>query len=173
MDQLLILIVFLVVMAGVLLAIVLPIVALVISIRSRRKLTETISKLEARQPPLAPGVLQQSNISGEGSLPAAIQQLQDRLERLEAALTARSIPIPEALGERLKPVTEETAERSVTESAPRGETPMKAQPPPPVATDLTPVGSAEPSVPVLPGATSTGPIRKIQSERIESIIGRR
>lgn len=173
MDELLILILFLVIITAILSAIVLPIVALVISISSKKKLTEQISRLEARQSPPVSGAPQQLTISGEASLAAAIQQLNNRVEKLEAALTARSIPIPEAVDERVKFVTEQTAERPGMEPVPHVETPLEAQRPSLAVPEFKPIGSEETRSPVLPVASSMDPIRKIQSEQIESIIGRR
>ena len=55
MDQILISIVFLIVITTMLSAVVLPIIALVISIRTKKKLTEQISRLAAGQSPPVPG----------------------------------------------------------------------------------------------------------------------
>jgi hypothetical protein len=68
MDEAIILIVLLLI-AAIVTAIVLPVVALVISIRSRQKLNEKISKLEAAQSPLLrAGSAQPSPVSGEPRL---------------------------------------------------------------------------------------------------------
>lgn len=139
MDQFLILIVFLLVMSALLAVIVLPIIALVISIRSRRKLTEKIS-------------------------------------RIEAALAAHSIAIPEPVGQHVSHETEKVPGQPAAQPAPKPgpkvETQPEAQPSAPIVPEIQPVGSPEPPR-VSPGASSTGPIRKVQSEQIESIIGRR
>lgn len=128
MDQFLILIILLVVIVGILAAIALPIIALVISIRTKKQLTAQIS-------------------------------------RIEAALTAHYITIPGAV-EHPRSVTEPTPVQPATQPAAHVEIPLEPQPPASGA-------SAESHTPVLPGAPSTGPIRKVQSEQIESIIGRR
>ena len=175
MDELAILIFLLVVIAAVLLAIVLPIIALVISIRSKTKLTDQLSKLESQLSPPIGGMPQQLTISGEASLVSAIQQLEVRIDKLEAALTARSIPIPETVEERPKTETEQTAERPPAGPVPYvvKETPLAAQPSSPVVPEFTPIGSAGPPSPVLSAPSISQPTRKIQSEQIESIIGRR
>lgn len=160
MDQLLILIVFLVVMAVLLSAVVLPIIALVISIRSKKKLTEQISRIETRESPAGPGLVQQSGNSGEGSLPAEIQELKSRIERLEAVLKVSFIPIPEPVDERAQP--------PMTFVEPS----FEAQQSSPALPESRPLGSAEPS-PVIPMPSATGAVRKIKAEQIESIIGRR
>src|SRR5712691_4962659 len=172
MDQLIILILVLVV-AAILSGIALPIIALVISVRTKKKLTERISMLEAAQPPPLAGALQQLPISGEAPLAAAIQQLKARIEKLEAALTARSIPIPEVADERVKLVTDQTAERPATEPVPHVETPPAAQPPESLAPEFPPIGPEEPRPPVTPLASSLPRVRTIHAEQIESIIGRR
>ena len=73
--DILIAIVTLVFIGAILSAIILPIVALVISIRSRKKLAEKIARLEAAQSSAAAGSLQQFPLSGGAPLDARIQQL--------------------------------------------------------------------------------------------------
>lgn len=181
MDELSILIFLLVVIAAIFLAIALPIIALVISIRVKKNLTEQLSKLEAQLSPMVGGVPQRVTISSEASLVSAIQQLEVRIEKLEAAMTASSTPIPESVDERARIVSEQTVERPVAGPVPyvdpREETPLETQPSSPIVADIapefTPIGSAEPPSPVIPVPSFVRPTRKIQSEQIESIIGRR
>src|SRR6266496_2121010 len=94
MDQLIIPILLLLVFAAILSAIVLPIIALVISIRSRKKITEQVSRLQVQSPPLTSALIEPP-VSGQGHLAAAIRQLNTRVEKLEAALAAHSIRIPD------------------------------------------------------------------------------
>src|SRR5437660_283751 len=169
MDELLISILLVVIVAAVLSAIVLPIIALVISIRSRSKLTEQISTFEGRYSAQVSGAPQQLTVSGETSSAATIQELEWRIERLEAALAAHSILVRETVDER--PVIEQTAERSEGEPVPQVESPFEPQSPAPVVPGFTPLVSAEPRSPVIPSFLLS--TRKIQSEQIESIIGRR
>ena len=70
MDDLLILL-LLVVGVAILSGIVLPIIALVISVRSRRRLTERIERLEAVQP--SPGPEAPEQTPSQDSLPAAMR----------------------------------------------------------------------------------------------------
>jgi len=181
MDELPILIFLIVVVLVALTAIVLPIIALIISIRSEKRVNKQFSKFAAQQSSIAGGVPQQLPISGEASLVSAIQQLNERVEKLEVAMTASSVPIAEAVDERAKTVTEQTAKpsglRSVPHVDPLEETPLEAEPSSSLPTDIvpefTPIGSAEPPSPVVPVPSFSQPTRKIQSEQIESIIGRR
>jgi len=171
MDQPIILILVLVVIAVILSVIVLPIIALVISARTKKKLNGRISILEAAQSPPLAGPLQQPPSSGKAPLSAEIQQLKARIEKLEASLTARSLPIPEVFDERVKPVTGQTTERPDTEPVPHVETPPAAQPPESLVPEFPPIGPEEPGPPLTPVAP---PLRgTIQAEQIESIIGRR
>jgi len=153
MDDLWILILMLVAIAVGLSVLVLPIVALVISIRSRRKLTEQVAKLHTSQP-LNPDTLQQLRISDLAPLAKAIRELQARTENLEAALRARSIDIPATVVEHAEPVITPAVTPPLTE-------PILPSPPPP------------PSPPMVAPVISTPQTRALQAERIESIIGRR
>jgi uncharacterized membrane protein len=169
MDQFLILILFLVVIAAILSAIVLPIIALVISIRAKKKFTAQISRLEAAQAQSPQGGLQQLPISGE----AAVQQFQTRIEKLEAALKAHSIFVPEGVDEHSGPATEQTAEGPVTAAAPHVETTLETQRPAPAGTEFPPPGPEASPPPVTPIPPSARPTRTIRAEQLESIIGRR
>jgi uncharacterized membrane protein len=164
--DLLILILVLVVIAAIVAALVLPIVALVISVRSKKKLTERISRLEGAQ---SPPVRDALTIAGEA---AAIRQLFTRVERLEAALTAHSILIPDVVDERSKPVTEQTAELPAKESGPSVETPLESQRPAP-GPEFPPPGPEGLRPPVTPIPSPPRPTRTIHAEQIESVIGRR
>jgi uncharacterized membrane protein len=129
--------------------------------------------LEAGQSPPLAGALQQLPLSGEAPLVAAIQQLKARIERLEAALTAHSIPIPEVVDEGVEPETGQTAEQPATEPVPHGETPAAVQPAEALVPEFPPPGPEQPQPPVTPVASSLRPVRTIHAEQIESIIGRR
>ena len=129
MDEVLVGILVLVLVVGVLLAgLVLPIVALTISIRSKKKLTEQIN-------------------------------------RLEAALAARSIPIPVSVAPLAKPII-----------PPMAEHPIIPTPPPlpkvPEALQGLPVTPQLPPGTEVPPGTGQAP-RAMPAERIESVIGRR
>src|SRR5437867_13406696 len=109
MDEILILI-FVLLIAIILSAIILPIIALVISIRSRRKLTEKLSTIQATQTASVPGALPAS-----GDVATAIQHLNTRIEKLEAAVASHSIPVSAVVPEPTKPEVEETVERPISE----------------------------------------------------------
>ncbi len=166
MDGLLILILVLVVIAAIVSAVVLPIVALVISIRSKKELAARISRLEAGLSPPAPP---QSPSSGGAQLAGVVQQLTSRVARLEAALTARPIPIPKIFDERSKAATEQKAEKPAIESV----SALDAQRPAATVAASTPVGLGKPQPPVTPASLFTRPIQTIKAEQLESIIGRR
>ena len=173
MDQILILVVLLF-MAAIVAAIVLPIVALVISIRSRKKLNEKISRLEAALFPLAPGAPQQPPTSGAGSLQVAIQQFSFRLERLEAAMRGRAVPTQ-------KPSMVETAEiKSATGQALGTDAPplLPTQTTTPEYPGLAPLEGSPTFPPPSPPPVSTSagfgsPSQTMHAAQIESIIGRR
>ena len=156
MDGVLILILVLVVLAMILAAFVLPIIALVVSIRSRNKLNQQLSRLAETQP--VPGASQQSLTSDEAAIGAAFQQLEGRIENLEAALTAQAIPIPPI------PKVVPTDSQPVTQQ----------QTPEPPIEARAPIETAAPAAEApRPPVTAPGPATTIQAEHIESIIGRR
>ncbi|HUS11367.1 MAG TPA: DUF2339 domain-containing protein [Pyrinomonadaceae bacterium] len=168
MDEFLILILLLLI-AAILCAIVLPIIALVISIRSRQKLTETISKLQAAQSPLIrAGSVQPSPMSGEAPLVEAFEQLKLRIEKLEAVTTGGFDPHRSAVDAIGEPEAEQTTE-----------TPGARPPSPPIspqATDDRSTGAQLPPrlpPPVVPMSPFSAPGRAIHAAQIESIIGRR
>ncbi|MGZ8842859.1 MAG: hypothetical protein ACXW18_04300, partial [Pyrinomonadaceae bacterium] len=78
MDEATVFIIGLFVLIALLALVVMPIIALVVSIRSRKKINEAIARIESTQS-TAPG-------STPPSLSAVLQQLTIRVARLEAAL---------------------------------------------------------------------------------------
>lgn len=168
MDDLLILL-LLVVGVAILSGIVLPIIALVISVRSRRRLTERIDKLEAGQPSTIPGTAEQTPIPD--SLPAAsIRRLEARIEKLEAALSARPTTSSEMPAERVEPPVERWTAESNADQPHVGETSRVAQQSSQAALES---GSEDARRPLFAASASTFPGRAMQAQRLESIIGRR
>jgi uncharacterized membrane protein len=165
MDDLLMLILALFVILAIIAAVVLPIVALVISIRSKKKLAERISRLEAG---LSHGVPDAPMIQSATSFAALVQQLTTRVARLESVLTASNIPMPGAFDELSKAATDPTLPRSASVPAP-----VVDQRPPATVVESMPLDPKE----LRPSATSaslfTRPIQTIPAEQLESIIGRR
>lgn len=162
MDELAILILMLIVIVVILAAIVLPIFALVISIRSSKKLNEQVARLHATTP-LDPNTFQKLRISDLAPLARAIQKLEARAENLEAALRAQSIPIPAAVAELTKPENERKAALPSTPHLPRKD----------FSPDLPPSPVVPDSPPVVTPILSMPQRRAIHAEQIESIIGRR
>jgi uncharacterized membrane protein len=158
------------VIAAIISAVVLPIVALVISVRSKKKLAERLSRLEASLSPQVLGAPQQLPISSATPFAAVVQQLTARVARLEAALTARSIPIPEVSDERSKAATQPTAEQPADKSVPEAAT---APQPSATVVESKPLGPGERRPPATAASLFTRPIQTIQAEQLESIIGRR
>lgn len=124
-------------------AIVLPIVALLISIRTRKKLSETIARLEVAQSSTSPRVRAESEVS----LAHNVQELQERIQRLEVALKAHDIILPEIAQE--------------AKTAPQAPPVGPAPPPKPVAPGLPPPVAKQPRA------------RALHADQIESMIGRR
>ena len=118
-DDLLPLIIVLFVLALLVAMIVLPIISLIVSVRTRRKLNQTISRIESVPPPGASPVPE--------PLLNAVQQLTVRVAQLEAAV---KIAPP---GAPLKPAEERPPE-------------TVAPPPPPIAQAAPPVAPTPPSV---------------------------
>lgn len=164
MDQLIVLIVSLVVIALFLTAIVLPIVALVISIGSRKRLNEKISRLEAAQSAV-PGSIQQP--ASDASLVQNVQQLYARVGRLEATLAANS-RFPETVKDRMEP--DETREARLGQAPPQSTT--SPQPPGPVLPEVSPSVPERTQPAIMPGA-SARPSHALRADQIESMIGRR
>src|SRR6266511_1770862 len=167
MDQLIILLLLLLVVAAVVSAIILPIIALIIALRSRKKISEEVSRLRAAQPSPTPGEIS-PHVSDSGLL-AAIGQLNTRVENLEAALTAHSIRIPDAGNDRTPTQPELTAtEPSVPSAAAAALVETAASRhyvPSPDLAELRPSVTRVPS--------STVGVGTVHAEQIESIIGRR
>src|SRR5215468_3945267 len=111
MDEILIPILGLVFLAVILSALILPIVALVISIRSRKALSEQIARIVSSTPP--PGQLQPPRLPDEAPVYDLVKQLEDRINRLEAALKAHSITVPESQALPSKPIIEQPIERPI------------------------------------------------------------
>jgi uncharacterized membrane protein len=147
MDDAIGLIIALVLLALLVGGIILPIVALVVSIRTRNKLNQQLSRLQG-SPQLAP--------ESQG-LSQIVQELTARVARLEAALL-QSRPV-------VAPPPE--AARSEVEGRPRLPTP----PPPAIAPP--PRMHESPAQPDPPPFSATTPARTINVQELESIIGRR
>lgn len=161
MDDFLLLLLLLVVGVAILSGIVLPIIALVISVRSRRRLTERIEKLEAAQSSPGSGAIQEKLVSTDAFPAAAMRQLEARIEKLEAVLSAHPVTDSDVGDKPFRPdqTTDQTARAAMPISEPSREAPQMP-------------GLEAPRSPVFPPSTST-PRRTMQAQQIESIIGRR
>jgi uncharacterized membrane protein len=173
MEQLIVLIFALVVIAVFLSAIVIPIVALVITVRSRNKLNEKIALLESGQ--IAGGL---SEPASELSLAQSLQQLNSRVHRIEATLSAHSIfPGTAEEQERRGRADESTEPGEIREA----KEPRSQQPPPPftpqapgsVLPDVPPGVLEEAQPPISTGVTPGHPSHAVRADQIESLIGRR
>jgi uncharacterized membrane protein len=151
MDDLIFPILALLVLVMIVTAIVLPIVAIAISISSSRKVNQHLARL-AQTPPVSNSI-QQSPIPG--SVLAAVQQLEARVETLEAALGTHAIPIRDPTTPVVEPRREPATEPTITPSA---------APAIPVE-----IFTGPPRSPI----TASGPTRTIRTEQLESVIGRR
>lgn len=167
MDEFAILLVLLLIIAVIGIAIVVPIVALIISIRLRGTINEKISRLEAAQSHFAP---QQAQGPHDAPLAATVRQLSLRIERLEAAMSGRPSVATPSLIDEIKPVTEQAAQ-----AAPPVTTTGSAD----YSSSRSRVDSQTGSTPP-PGVGSDPPFRStlqnmqtIHADQIESIIGRR
>jgi uncharacterized membrane protein len=170
MDDLILPILVLFVLAVILSAFVLPIVSIVISIRSRTKLNEKISRLETGQSTIPARQQPGSEVSQVQNL----QQLYARVARLEVILAAHSI-FPDAVGERSDPdiearVTgEPTSQPAQTPSTPQATGPVE----PEVSPSVSP-GVSEPTRPgFVPSAAAARQSHTLSANQIESMIGRR
>ena len=149
MDDAIGLIIALVLLALLVGGIILPIVALVVSIRTRSKLNQQLSRLQG-SPQLTPAESQ--------GLSQIVQELTARVARLEAAVWQQPVVAP--------PV--ETLRAEVQER------PKPAVPSPPIPTAPPPSKAVEQtSQPGQPPPFSTTPARTINAQELESIIGRR
>lgn len=162
MDDFLILL-LLVVGVAIISGIVLPIIGLVISLRSKRRVAEVIAKLESAQSSPASGTPEQP--PGPDLLPAAtIRQLEARIEKLEAALSARPVNASEMTRERVEPPSDRRAAESHRDQTPVTESSRDALP--------SPQGTPDAPRPPFAASASTFP-GAIQAQHLESIIGRR
>ena len=148
MDDAIGLIIALVLLALLVGGIILPIVALVVSIRTRSKLNEQLSRLHGSSP-LPPA-------AGQG-VSQVLQELTARVARLEAALSQKPVvaPAPEAT-------------KPEVEARPQAPSPPPRSPvaPPPLILEPT----SQPGPPPVPTVL---PSRTINAQELESIIGRR
>ena len=166
MDQFIILIVSLFVIAVLLSAIVLPIVALAISIRSRKKLNEGISRLETAQSPVT-GKVQQPG--AQPSLAQDVHHLNARVQRLEVTLAAHSI-FPETVDQRREP--DSLAREARSEQAQTTATSSPQSPVPPLS-EVSPIVPEETQAAVMSSAASARPSATLRAAQLESMIGRR
>ncbi len=143
--------------------IVLPIVALVIALNTKKKLDAQLKRLSSTAS-LGPDALQRLRTTDLAPLAKAIQQLDSRIERIEARL-AGSIPFDvEPTEQQLSPRIEQATTPPITEPAIDPTTlHIPAAPTPPF-------DESEPAYPP-PFITQQTPTR--QAGDIESIIGRR
>lgn len=167
MDDFLILL-LLVVGVAIISGIVLPIIALVISIRTRRRLAERLEKLEAGL--VSPGSGKFERPAIPDSLPeTSILQLEARIEKLEAALSARPTTISEAAEER-REFPAEPPPQSAIGPPPVAATSVDARPSPQAIQESGPEDSRRP---LFAASASTLPGRAMQADQLESVIGRR
>jgi uncharacterized membrane protein len=134
-------------------AIVLPIIAIVVSIRSRKNLNRELAKL--RSTPLTTDSVEQIRVNDLAPMAGAIQGLETRIEQLEAALAGTEIKIPT---EKLETPQAEISQPTVSQPPP---TEIPAPPPVPITPPLQ--TAPQPIAPSIPRS----------AEQIESVIGRR
>jgi uncharacterized membrane protein len=146
MDDAIGLIIALVLLALFVGGIILPIVALVVSIRTRSKLNQELSRLQGSSP-LAPAESQ--------GLSQILQELTARVARLEAGLSQKAVVAP-------------STPAAKSEAQPQ-------QPTPPQTSAAPPPRSFEPPPPIIqpPPLATARPGRMINAQELESIIGRR
>src|SRR5688572_1252812 len=144
--------------------IVLPIVALVIAIHTKKKLAAQLARLNSTSA-LNPDAVQQIRTTDLAPLAKAIQQLDSRIGKIEATL-AGSIPFPdvELTEQQPSPRIEQPTAPPITEPVSEPTTLHIPPPPPPPFDESQPVSP-------LPFITPQTPAR--QTGDIESIIGRR
>jgi uncharacterized membrane protein len=165
MDDIVIIVLFVVVVL-ILAGVVLPIVALVIAIHTKKKLAAQLARL-ASTSSLNPDALQQIRTTDLAPLAKAIQQLDARIEKIEATLALGSVPFPKSTE---RPEQQPSSPVEQPAAPPGTEPPSDATPPhmpgapPPSFDDSQQVSPAG----VFPQQT---PAR--QTGDIESIIGRR
>ena len=155
MEDVAIILVIIVIFVMVLAGFVLPIIALVVAIKTKNKLDDQLSRI-AQTNSLGPDTLQQLRTSDLAPLARAIQQLDARIDRLEETLKLGPLVTQEPTaspGPDVKVSTPPTSEPSKNEFA-------------------EPLGAGAPAP--LPNLSSTLPPRSVhRAADIESIIGRR
>ncbi|HEV8587711.1 MAG TPA: DUF2339 domain-containing protein [Pyrinomonadaceae bacterium] len=149
MDDTIGLIIGLLVIALLIGSIVLPIVALVISISTRNKLNQAISRMHSSSPA--------TSAEAQG-LSAIVQQLITRVARLEVGIPVKPPSAPTT--ETRRPPTEERPHPPAVPPTPAAQPPRVAAPPTSTA-------------PAPPMFSTPAPARTINAQQIESIIGRR
>jgi len=145
MDDPIVLFILLLVLALILTATVLPIVALVISIRTRSKLTKQLAALGL--PPLAP--------TDNRNVQAALAQLQARVVELEA-FVAQERPQQHSERPPIAPIEQPPDERPEPPPQYVPPTPQPISPPPPIQPAPQPIAA-----------------QRIDTLQLESLIGRR
>lgn len=144
MDDLLGVVISLIFLALIVAMIALPIISLVVSIRTRIKLKQTLSRIESLQSP------------GAASTPKyLLDQLQQLTVRVASLESAMKIPPP---GAAPKPAEER---------------PPQTPTPPIPATQASPVTAPPPPAAPPPFVSPASPTRTIHAAELESIIGRR
>src|SRR5688572_7598663 len=144
-DESLGLIIVLFILALLAAMIILPIISIIVSVRTRNKLNQTISRLESLQ--------SSSGATASRSLQDVVQQLTVRVAKLEAETTIPASP-PRPAGEQ---TTETVTPRQPTTVPP-----------------LTPIVPAPPAVAPPPASYApASTARTIQAADVESMIGRR
>lgn len=152
-DDLLPLLIVLFILALLAAMIVLPIVSLIVSVRTRTKLNQTIARSESLHAA--------NDVTTPRSLQEVVQQLTVRVARLEAAIR---IAPPDASAKSAEERPPETVRPPATTIPPP---PPDAQIPPPVDQVRPPVAPPPPSY--SPASSS----RAMQAGDLESMIGRR
>ena len=156
MDDAVIPLVFFIVILVLVSAIVLPIIAIAVSIRSRTKLNKELTNL--RRTPLTTDSVEQIRLNDLAPLARAIQGLESRIELLEAKLPQTEIEIPPATLATAQPVI---SQATIPETQPPTEMPVAPPAPPTLPLQVAP----QPPPPPI--------ARSVQAEQIESVIGRR
>jgi uncharacterized membrane protein len=159
MDDAVIPLVLFFLLAVLLCAIVLPIIAVAVSIRSRKKLNQELERL--RRTTLTTDTVGQIPLDDLAPMARAFQELERRVARIEAALAEKEIASPRGV---MEPPAPATAPAAV--SSPPPPSPTRGDVPAPQRTSTTP--STQPAT-YRPQSLP----RRVQVGQIESIIGRR
>lgn len=149
----------------ILVGIVLPIVAVVIALNTKKKLDAQLKRLTSTAS-LGPDSLQQLRTTDLTPLAKAIQQLDARIGKIEATLAAGSVPFPhvtEPTERQPPPHIEPPPPPPITEPAFGPTAPHIPAAPPPVFAESQPVGTS----------TLSSQTLAREAADIESIIGRR